>query len=83
MSDDKDDFYDEKIYTLEDIEKCLEEADKRDGITDENREEMIREAVKDFIETFSLFCAYPDKEVHGLEEDEEKNRNQDTGDKEN
>ena len=72
-----------KIYTVEEIKRELEEADKRDGITDENREEMIREAVKDFIETFSLFCAYPDKEVHGLEEDEEKNRNQDTGDKEN
>ena len=51
MIDEKDDFYDEKIYTLEDIEKCLEEADKRDGITDENREEMFREAVKEFIDS--------------------------------
>ena len=80
MSDDKDDFYDEKIYTLEDIEKCLEEADKRDGITDENREEMIREAVKEFIDKFSLFCAYPYKEGYILKKEEEQN--QDTGDKE-
>ena len=68
-NNEKDDFYDDKIYTLEDVSKALEEADKRDGITDENRNEMFEKSVKEFIDKFSLFCAYPDKVCKGLEEE--------------
>lgn len=57
----KDNFYETKTYSTDEILKDIEDADKRDGITDENRDVRFEQSIKSFINKFSLFCAYKDK----------------------
>lgn len=51
----------DKIYNLEDVDDCLKRADKRDGINENNIDDVFKESIKEFINCFSLFCSFKDK----------------------